>query len=118
MKLDLEKAPLTLLVEGRPQETADQIQTLMSQHYDQRLNDDEFGPLYRIGEKYKVGDRVFFRVQTFAGSLLARMMIDVGRRQFPRAILMSISGETENGYELVEPENTGVHIDKKLLIRT
>lgn len=46
---DLDHAPLILLVETKPGESPAEVLRFMEQYFDRRIDDVQFGPLYRIG---------------------------------------------------------------------
>ena len=117
MKNNLREAPLFLLVEADPNETAEALFRSIAELFDPRHEDHEWGPLYQIGPKYLCEERIFFQVQTFAGSLGTRMMLAIGKGELQRAILFCPSGESEMGFERIQPNGEKKPIAKSLLIR-
>ena len=117
MKPDLNAAPLFLLVEAEPDETPKQLFSSIAQQFDPRQGDIMFGPLYQIGPRYKMGARVFFQIQTYAGSLGGRLMLAIRDRQFQRAILIKFSGVEEPKFELIQPNGPEERIEEQRLLK-
>ncbi len=115
MKLELDKAALFLLVEAKPDETPEEVFSMLAAHYDPRSDDPDFGPLYQIGPKYVVNGRSFFQIQTYAGSLGARMMIAVRKGEFPRAVAIKLADGKTEGFDLVEPSGITSRIQSPLI---
>ena len=108
-KLDLDNAPLMLLVEAYPNESAEGIFLSLSEQYDPRSNDREWGPLYQIGPKFEFEGRIFYQVQTYAGSL----MIGVRKKTLLRNILMS--NDIDSDFDLKEQSGEHRVIDRSCL---
>jgi hypothetical protein len=105
---NLKKAPIKLLVEAKQQETAQDMFSVMSQHYDPRLNDAEMGPLYQIGPRYQLRERYFFQIQTFAGSLVARVVFDMKENKLGRTIIFTFG---DASFEMLSPSSLGIPIE-------
>jgi len=119
-KLDLDKAPIFLLVEASSDESAEDLFLSLSKQYDPRSNDTEWGdtewgPLYQIGPKFKFKGRTFYQIQTYAGSLACFMMINVRKKKFLRSILMS-NGINTN-FDLIEPSGKHKSVRRSCLVK-
>ncbi len=107
MTADLNNAALFLFIESEPDGTSDELLGFLSQRYDRREHDPDFGPLYQIGAKYDLEGRTFFHVQTFAGSLGSRIMLAARKGEFPRAIVIKLSdGGGRTGFDLIERDGS------------
>ncbi len=115
MTIDLNKTPLFLLVAAEPDETPQQCFASVSQVFDARLNDPEWGPLYQIGPQYQLDRRSFFQIQTAAGSLGFRMLTAARRGEFRRAVAMRFDTADGEVLELAEPDGPGKKLDAKCL---
>lgn len=113
MKLTLDSAPLFLIVETVVEESAGDLFASLTKRYDPRLNDPEWGPLYQIGSRFECEGRYFFQIQTYAGSLAARMMIDVRKKVLDRAILMG--ADVVDDFELIAPNGENRTVKRESL---
>jgi hypothetical protein len=90
---DLDEALLMLLVRLSDGESAENLFADMQTRYDARPSDNELGPLYKIGPLYSYRAEKFAQVQTFAGSLIMRVVVDVRKGKFERPVIFRHSSE-------------------------
>jgi len=111
MKIDLNKTPLFLLVAAEPDETPEHCFAAVSQMFDPRLNDSEWGPLYQIGPQYEIDGRPFFQIQTAAGSLGFRMLIAARKGEVTRAVAVRFDTTDGEVLELANPNGSSKTLD-------
>ena len=92
---DLNKAPFVLLVEARERETHTDVLDFMTKNYARRNNDKKLGPRYKIGPRYTLNGESYYHIQTWAGSLVARVVFDTTKRAFNRTILFRFNDSDE-----------------------
>jgi hypothetical protein len=115
MKSNLNNAPLFLLAEALEGESSEQIFAALGKRYDPRLNDDEWGLLYQIGPRFQFEERIFYQIQTYAGSLAVRMMVDIWKKELDRNIL--IGTDVEGNFDLLEASGESRSVKRTSIIR-
>jgi hypothetical protein len=98
---DLDQVPLMLLVEAKPGESPADALHFLEQYFDRRVHDTQFGPLYQIGPAYRADKRDYFQVQTFAGSLVWRVVSGAKKHAFDRAVIFKFSDD--DGFQTKAP---------------
>src|SRR5688572_11885939 len=82
-----------LLVQRSEAESKQDLFAYLSARYDPRIDDPDWGPLYRIGPTFTYHDRRFSQIQTFAGSLVMQIVFDVHKHAFERPVIFRFSSE-------------------------
>src|ERR1022692_889287 len=90
---NLDEAPVLLLVQLSQGEALEDLFADMQAHYDARLKDTVWGPMYKIGPPYSYRAQRFAHVQTFAGSLVMRVVFDVRKGKFERLVIFRFNSE-------------------------
>ena len=98
---DLNNTLLMLLVRVLPEESGEDLFAHMQKHYDARLNDRDLGPLFQIGPAYMCRGQKFRHIQTFAGSLVVKVVFDTRERQFERPVIFRFN--SEDHFTLLNP---------------
>jgi hypothetical protein len=104
-----------LLVRHPETESETDLYAYLQTHYDARLNDSNFGPLYQIGPAFMLRDLKFSQIQTLAGSLIMRIVFDAEKGKFDKPIIYRY--DTEGPFRLLIPGSSESVLNDDELIK-
>ncbi len=111
---NLNQTPLMLLVRCSGEESAADVFAYMQARYNARLKDANWGPLYKLGGTFQFEDSTFIHLQTFAGSLMMRIIFDARKNKFNRPVIYRFdSGER---FRLLTPGGSESEVDETELV--
>ena len=85
----------------------------MRTRYDPHLDDAHFGPKYKIGPAYSYRGERFFKICTYAGSLVLWMVRDTRKSDFDRKVIYR--NDLEMPFRLLNPGGGESEIDRSEL---
>jgi hypothetical protein len=119
---NLDDTLLMLLVRRSEIESDADLFAYMQARYDAHLGDSNFGPAYKIRPTFVCRDQKFAQIQTFAGSLIMRIVVDTRNGKFERSVMYRFSfpdrlrllasdgSESEvDDVELIQSRADGIH---------
>lgn len=113
---NLDDAPLLLLVGRLGTESVEEVFAQMHARYDARLAHSEWGPRYKLGPTFLYRGQKFTQVQTFAGSLVIRVVFDTRKGSFERPVIFRF--DLADPFRMLSPDGTQVEVDNAELIRS
>jgi hypothetical protein len=113
---DLNNAPLMLLVQCSDGESKQDVFAYLSGRYDARVDDPVLGPKYKVGPTFGYRDQRFVQIQTFAGSLVLRIIFDVRQCKFDRPVIFRVSPDER--FTLLGLDGSESEIKNEELART
>lgn len=112
----LNDAPMMLLLQRLQTESKEEMFARLQGHYDARLDDQDFGQEYQLGPDFTYRGQRFTQIQTFAGSLVVRIIFDIRRKLLDRAAIFRF--DSEGGFRLLSPDDSEIQVDDRELVET
>jgi hypothetical protein len=110
----LNDASLMLLVRRSDAESEADVFDFMQARYDARVQDADWVPLYKIGPTFTFEDLKYAQVQTFAGSLIMRVMFDARKSKFDRPVIYRFNPGKR--FKLLNPGGSESEVDETELV--
>lgn len=114
--VNLNDAPLILLLRRLQAESKEEMFARLQKDYDARLDDPAWGQKFQLGPDFAYRGQRFTQVQTFAGSLVVRIVFDIRRNVLDRAAIFRF--DSEDALHLLAPDDSEIQVDDRELIRT
>ena len=103
-----------LLIQLSKDESAADVFAYLQARYDARLQDSVWGPLYRVGSAFVFESWKFVHLQTFAGSLMMRIIFDTRKREFDRPVIYRFGSAKR--FRLLNPGGSESEVDETELV--
>jgi hypothetical protein len=103
-------------------ESEEDFYAYMQGNYDVRLREkaiiggENLCPLYKIGPMFWFRGQKFAQIQTFAGSLIMRVMFDAKSKKFERSIIYR--GNSDEPLQLLQPSGDQTGVNETELVQT